>query len=211
MDNIQEIRSLICEGRAKKVCDVIRQALAEGISARDILQQGMLPAMNEVGLKFKTNEVFVPEVLVSARAMNMGLECLKPYMTDLGIEPAGTVVIGTVKGDMHDIGKNLVRMMIEGKGLRVIDLGVDVPAERFYEAAEENRADIICCSALLTTTMGEIKNVISCLEEKGVREKYKVMIGGAPVSQAYCETIGADYYTPDAASAADVALEICEK
>lgn len=211
MDNIQEIRSLICEGRAKKVCDVIRQALAEGISARDILQQGMLPAMNEVGLKFKTNEVFVPEVLVSARAMNMGLECLKPYITDLGIEPAGTVVIGTVKGDMHDIGKNLVRMMIEGKGLRVIDLGVDVPAERFYEAAEENRADIICCSALLTTTMGEIKNVISYLEEKGAREKYKVMIGGAPVSQAYCETIGADYYTPDAASAADVALEICEK
>lgn len=211
MDNIQEIHSLICEGRAKKVCDVIRQALAEGVSAKDILQQGMLPAMNEVGLKFKTNEVFVPEVLVSARAMNMGLECLKPYMTDLGIEPAGTVVIGTVKGDMHDIGKNLVRMMIEGKGLRVIDLGVDVPAERFYEAAEENRADIICCSALLTTTMGEIRNVIAYLEEKGAREKYKVMIGGAPVSQAYCETIGADYYTPDAASAADVALEICEK
>ena len=211
MENLQEIRSLIYQGRAKKVCDVIRQALADGVSAKDILQQGMLPAMNEVGLKFKNNEVFVPEVLVSARAMNMGLECIKPYMTDMGIEPAGTVVIGTVKGDMHDIGKNLVRMMIEGKGLRVIDLGVDVSPERFYEAAEENNADIICCSALLTTTMGEIKNVIAYLVEKGVREKYKVMIGGAPVSQSYCETIGADYYTPDAASAADVALEICEK
>ena len=125
--------------------------------------------------------------------------------------PAGTVVIGTVKGDMHDIGKNLVRMMLEGKGLRVIDLDVDVPAERFFEAAEENGADIICCSALLTTTMGEIKNVIAYLEEKGVRGKYRVMIGGAPVSQAYCDTIGADCYTPDAASAAEAALALCGK
>ncbi len=211
MVTMQEIRSLIYEGRAKKVCDVIRQALEEGVSAKDILQQGMLPAMSEVGLKFKNNEVFVPEVLVSARAMNMGLECLKPYMSDMGLEPAGTVVIGTVKGDMHDIGKNLVRMMLEGKGLRVIDLGVDVPAERFFEAAEENGADIICCSALLTTTMGEIKNVIAYLEEKGVRGKYRVMIGGAPVSQAYCDTIGADCYTPDAASAAEAALALCGK
>lgn len=211
MVTMQEIRSLIYEGRAKKVCDVIRQALEEGVSAKDILQQGMLPAMSEVGLKFKNNEVFVPEVLVSARAMNMGLECLKPYMSDMGLEPAGTVVIGTVKGDMHDIGKNLVRMMLEGKGLRVIDLGVDVPAERFFEAAEENGADIICCSALLTTTMGEIKNVIAYLEDKGVRGKYRVMIGGAPVSQAYCDTIGADCYTPDAASAAEAALALCGK
>ena len=210
MVTMQEIRSLIYEGRAKKVCDVIRQALEEGVSAKDILQQGMLPAMSEVGLKFKNNEVFVPEVLVSARAMNMGLECLKPYMSDMGLEPAGTVVIGTVKGDMHDIGKNLVRMMLEGKGLRVIDLGVDVPAERFFEAAEENGADIICCSALLTTTMGEIKNVIAYLEEKGVRGKYRVMIGGAPVSQAYCDTIGADCYTADAASAAEAAKKLAE-
>ena len=141
----------------------------------------------------------------------MGMALLKPYMADCGIEPAGTAVIGTVRGDMHDIGKNLVKMMIEGKGLRVVDLGVDVSPEKFLEAAEENHADIICCSALLTTTMGEIKNILAYLEERNVRSKYKVMIGGAPVSQSYCDAIGADYYTPDAASAADVAYQICRQ
>jgi methanogenic corrinoid protein MtbC1 len=183
----------------------------EGISAADILREGMLPAMSAIGEKFKNNEVFVPEVLVAARAMNMGMALLKPYMADCGIEPAGTAVIGTVRGDMHDIGKNLVKMMIEGKGLRVVDLGVDVSPEKFLEAAEENHADIICCSALLTTTMGEIKNILAYLEARNVRGKYKVMIGGAPVSQSYCDAIGADYYTPDAASAADVAYQICRQ
>ena len=155
MSRIQEIDQLIQQGRGKKVCETIQAAMDEGISAADILREGMLPAMSAIGEKFKNNEVFVPEVLVAARAMNMGMALLKPYMADCGIEPAGTAVIGTVRGDMHDIGKNLVKMMIEGKGLRVVDLGVDVSPEKFLEAAEENHADIICCSALLTTTMGD--------------------------------------------------------
>lgn len=211
MSRIQEIDQLIQQGRGKKVCETIQAAVDEGISAADILREGMLPAMSAIGEKFKNNEVFVPEVLVAARAMNMGMALLKPYMADCGIEPAGTAVIGTVRGDMHDIGKNLVKMMIEGKGLRVVDLGVDVSPEKFLEAAEENHADIICCSALLTTTMGEIKNILAYLEAQNVRGKYKVMIGGAPVSQSYCDAIGADYYTPDAASAADVAYQICRQ
>ena len=210
MSRIQEIDQLIQQGRGKKVCETIQTAMDEGISAADILREGMLPAMSAIGEKFKNNEVFVPEVLVAARAMNMGMALLKPYMADCGIEPAGTAVIGTVRGDMHDIGKNLVKMMIEGKGLRVVDLGVDVSPEKFLEAAEENHADIICCSALLTT-MGEIKNILAYLEARNVRGKYKVMIGGAPVSQSYCDAIGADYYTPDAASAADVAYQICRQ
>lgn len=210
MSRIQEIDQLIQQGRGKKVCETIQAAMDEGISAADILREGMLPAMSAIGEKFKNNEVFVPEVLVAARAMNMGMALLKPYMADCGIEPAGTAVIGTVRGDMHDIGKNLVKMMIEGKGLRVVDLGVDVSPEKFLEAAEENHADIICCSALLTT-MGEIKNILAYLEARNVRGKYKVMIGGAPVSQSYCDAIGADYYTPDAASAADVAYQICRQ
>ena len=211
MSRIQEIDQLIQQGRGKKVCETIQAAMDEGISAADILREGMLPAMSAIGEKFKNNEVFVPEVLVAARAMNMGMAMLKPYMADCGIEPAGTAVIGTVRGDMHDIGKNLVKMMIEGKGLRVVDLGVDVAPEKFLAAAEENHADIICCSALLTTTMGEIKNILTYLEEQNVRSKYKVMIGGAPVSQSYCDAIGADYYTPDAASAADMAYQICRQ
>lgn len=211
MSRIQEIDQLIQQGRGKKVCETIQAAMDEGISAADILREGMLPAMSAIGEKFKNNEVFVPEVLVAARAMNMGMALLKPYMADCGIEPAGTAVIGTVRGDMHDIGKNLVKMMIEGKGLRVVDLGVDVAPEKFLAAAEENHADIICCSALLTTTMGEIKNILTYLEEQNVRSKYKVMIGGAPVSQSYCDAIGADYYTPDAASAADMAYQICRQ
>ena len=211
MSRIQEIDQLIQQGRGKRVCETIQAAMNEGISAADILREGMLPAMSAIGEKFKNNEVFVPEVLVAARAMNMGMALLKPYMADCGIEPAGTAVIGTVRGDMHDIGKNLVKMMIEGKGLRVVDLGVDVSPEKFLEAAEENHADIICCSALLTTTMGEIKNILAYLEARNVRGKYKVMIGGAPVSQSYCDAIGADYYTPDAASAADVAYRICRQ
>lgn len=211
MSRIQEIDQLIQQGRGKKVCETIQAAMDEGISAADILREGMLPAMSAIGEKFKNNEVFVPEVLVAARAMNMGMALLKPYMADCGIEPAGTAVIGTVRGDMHDIGKNLVKMMIEGKGLRVVDLGVDVSPEKFLEAAEENHADIICCSALLTITMGEIKNILAYLEARNVRDKYKVMIGGAPVSQSYCDAIGADYYTPDAASAADVAYQICRQ
>ena len=202
MSRIQEIDQLIQQGRGKKVCETIQAAMDEGISAADILREGMLPAMSAIGEKFKNNEVFVPEVLVAARAMNMGMALLKPYMADCGIEPAGTAVIGTVRGDMHDIGKNLVKMMIEGKGLRVVDLGVDVSPEKFLEAAEENHADIICCSALLTTTMNEQGHIIQQLTDAGVRDKVKVMVGGAPVTQMWADKIGADAFTADAAEAA---------
>lgn len=165
--------------------------------------------MSIVGEKFKNNEVFVPEVLVAARAMNAGIEILKPHLVSEGVESKGTAVIGTVKGDLHDIGKNLVKMMLEGKGLEVFDLGVDVDADTFVNAAKEHNAQIICCSALLTTTMGEMKNVVEKVAEAGMQDKVKIMIGGAPITQSYCDSIGADYYTSDAASAADVALEIC--
>ena len=208
---LEEISSFLQKGRAPKVKELVQQALDEGVPPQEILEKGLLDGMSIVGEKFKNNEVFVPEVLVAARAMNAGVAILKPYLVEAGVESKGTAVIGTVKGDLHDIGKNLVKMMIEGKGLRVVDLGVDVSPEKFLEAAEENHADIICCSALLTTTMGEIKNILAYLEARNVRGKYKVMIGGAPVSQSYCDAIGADYYTPDAASAADVAYQICRQ
>lgn len=165
--------------------------------------------MSIVGEKFKNNEVFVPEVLIAARAMNAGIEILKPHLVSEGVESKGTVVLGTVKGDLHDIGKNLVKMMMEGKGLNVVDLGVDVDADKFVNAAKDNDADIIACSALLTTTMGEMKNVVEKLKEENLSGKIKVMIGGAPVTQNYCDSIGADYYTSDAASASDVAYQIC--
>ena len=208
MSRIQEIDQLIQQGRGKKVCETIQAAMDEGISAADILREGMLPAMSAIGEKFKNNEVFVPEVLVAARAMNMGMALLKPYMADCGIEPAGTAVIGTVRGDMHDIGKNLVKMMIEGKGLRVVDLGVDVSPEKFLEAAEENHADIICCSALLTTTMPALQETVTALNAAPWRKDVKVMVGGAPITQEFADKIGADAYTPDAASAAKKAKEL---
>lgn len=206
---VEEIRSFMIRGRAKQVKELVEQALQEGVAAQVILDDGLLSAMSEVGEKFKNNEMFVPEVLVAARAMNMGIEVLKPHLAAGGLESKGTAVIGTVKGDLHDIGKNLVKMMIEGKGIKVIDLGVDVSAEAFCQAAEENNADIICCSALLTTTMNQIKNVVALADQKGLRDRLKIMIGGAPVTQAFCDSVGADCYTPDAASAADAALAFC--
>ena len=168
--------------------------------------------MNIVGERFKNNEIYVPEVLVAARAMKMGSQVLAPMIADAGIEPIGCVIIGTVQGDLHDIGKNLVKMMCEGKGFEVFDLGVDVPAEKFVEAAREHNADIICMSALLTTTMGAMGDVVKAVEAAGLREfaresgiTSKIMIGGAPVTDAFCAQIGADKYTVDAASAADAA------
>ncbi len=206
---LEEISTLMQQGRAPKVKELVAQAIDEGIGPKQILEEGLLSAMDIVGEKFKNNEVFVPEVLIAARAMNAGVEVLKPYLVSEGVESKGTVVIGTVRGDLHDIGKNLVKMMMEGKGLNVVDLGVDVSPERFIQAAQENHAQIIACSALLTTTMGEMKNVVDTLQEKGLRDKFKVMIGGAPVTQAFCDQIGADSYTEDAASAADAALAYC--
>lgn len=202
---VEEISEFLQKGRAKNVKALVTQALEEGIDPKVILEDGLLSGMMIIGGKFKRNEVFVPEVLVAARAMNAGVAILEPKLIEVGNEPVGKAVVGTVKGDLHDIGKNLVVMMLKGAGLEVYDLGVDVEPENFLAKAEEVGADIIGMSALLTTTMPNMKDVINLLEEKGLREKYIVMIGGAPVNESFAEEIGADYYTPDAATAAEVA------
>ena len=208
MSKLEEVRELVIAGKAKQIAAATQGALDEGHDANVILNT-MIDAMGVVGERFRTGEIFVPEMLVAARAMNAGVAILKPYLTEAGVEAKGTAVIGTVKGDLHDIGKNLVKMMLEGRGLNVIDLGVDVEPERFVQAAIDNEADIICCSALLTTTMGEMKHVVEAAAAKGIRDKVKIMIGGAPVTQSFCDSIGADCYTADAASAADEALKFC--
>jgi corrinoid protein of di/trimethylamine methyltransferase len=206
MADLEELSLLMQKGRAKDVQAMVQALLDQGLSAKSILQDGLLAAMNVVGVKFKNNDIFVPEVLIAARAMNRGVEVLKPYLVDDDVEPIGTAVIGTVKGDLHDIGKNLVGMMFKGKGITVVDLGTDIPAKRFVEEAVAHDAKIIGCSALLTTTMKEMGNVVKQVKEQGLEGKIKVMVGGAPVSQAFCDSIGADAYTPDASTAADVAL-----
>ena len=198
-------------GKAKMVKQLVQKAIDEGIAVKEILEEGLLSGMGIIGEKFKNNEVFVPEVLVAARAMNMGAALLKPLMADGSIEAAGKVCIGTVKGDLHDIGKNLVKMMMEGKGLEVIDLGTDVAPETYVQTAIDQGCRVICCSALLTTTMGKMEDVVHKAEEAGIRDKVKIMVGGAPVTQAFCDQIGADCYTPDAASAADAAVAFCRQ
>ena len=207
---LDEISEFLQKGRAPIVKEKVQAALDEGISAKDILEKGLLAGMGVVGEKFKNNEVFVPEVLIAARAMNMGVAVLKPYLAEDGVESKGTAVIGTVKGDLHDIGKNLVKMMLEGKGINVIDLGTDVAPETYVQTAIDQGCQIICCSALLTTTMCEMENVVKKANEAGIHDKVKIMIGGAPVTQSFCEQIGADCYTPDAASAADAAVAFCK-
>ncbi|MDD2232358.1 MAG: corrinoid protein [Sphaerochaetaceae bacterium] len=209
MADLQELSDLMQRGRAKNVKIMTQELLDAGVSPKKILEESFLSGMNIVGVKFKNNEVFVPEVLIAARAMNAGMEVLKPYLVKDDVEPVGTVVIGTVKGDLHDIGKNLVGMMMKGKGFNVVDLGSDVTPEKFVEAARENNAKIIACSALLTTTMKEMANVVKAVDASDLKGKVKVMVGGAPVNDAFCQSIGADKYTPDAASAADAALELC--
>ncbi len=208
MSTLTDISEAMQKGRAKLIKTLVPQALEEGIPAQTILQDGLLAGMDVVGRRFKANEIFVPEVLVAARAMNVGAELLKPYLSEAGVEPKGKVILGTVKGDLHDIGKNLVRMMLEGKGLTVIDLGVDVPPEKFIEAAIENDCTIICCSALLTTTMPVMGEVVEKAVEAGVRDKVKIMIGGAPVTEAFGQSINADAYTPDATTCAEVAMQL---
>lgn len=204
---IEQISEFLQKGRAKNVKQLVEQALEQGIDPKVILNEGLLSGMMVVGGKFKRNEVFVPEVLVAARAMNAGLTILEPRLVEVGNEPIGKAVIGTVKGDLHDIGKNLVAMMLKGAGFEVVDLGTDIDAEAYIAKAEEIGADVICMSALLTTTMTYMKNVVDALNEKGLRDKYIVMVGGAPVNDAFAKQIGADFYTPDAATAADVAKE----
>jgi len=203
---LNDISAKLQEGKAKEVKALIEQALAENIGAKDILD-ALLAGMSVIGDKFKNNEVYVPEVLISARAMKAGTDLLKPYLADANVQPLGKICIGTVKGDLHDIGKNLVKMMMEGKGIEVVDLGVDVSPEQFLAAVKEQGCQIVCCSALLTTTMGVMKDIVDIFITEGIRDKVKIMIGGAPITDAYCSSIGADGYTADAASAADLAVE----
>ena len=206
---LSQISEQLQKGKAKVVKQLVQEAIDAGISAQEILEKGLIVGMNVVGEKFRNNEIFVPEVLVAARALNMGSALLKPLLAADGVKASGKVCIGTVQGDLHDIGKNLVKMMMEGKGLEVIDLGTDVSAETFVNTAIEQDCQIICCSALLTTTMPVMEDVVKAAEAAGIRSKVKIMIGGAPVTAEFCQQIGADAYTPDAASAADQAVAFC--
>lgn len=207
--DLQEISLQLQAGKAKIVKKLVQEAIDAGIPAQTILEEGLLSGMNVIGVKFKNNEVFVPEVLVAARAMNQGAALLKPLLMEDGAQAKGKVCIGTVKGDLHDIGKNLVKMMMEAKGLEVIDLGTDVAPETYIQTAKEQDCRIICCSALLTTTMGVMTDVVKAAEEAGIRDQVKIMVGGAPVTQVFADQVGADAYTPDATSAAEKAVEFC--
>jgi len=207
MSILNDISEKLQAGKAKDVKALIEQALADGVGAKAILEEGLLPGMSVIGDKFKNNEVYVPEVLIAARAMAAGTEILKPHLAAANVQPLGKICIGTVKGDLHDIGKNLVKMMMEGKGIEVVDLGVDVSPEQFLAAVKEQGCQIVCCSALLTTTMGVMKDVVDIFVKEGIRDKVKIMIGGAPITDAYCKSIGADGYTADAASASDLAVD----
>jgi len=210
MSILTEINENLQKGRSKAVCNLVETALAEKLDPKDIMQS-LLDGMNTVGEKFKRDEVFVPDVMIAARAMNNGLAKLKPFLADAGVTSVGKACIGTVKGDLHDIGKNLVKMMLEGKGFEVVDLGVDVAPETFVKTAIEQNCDLICCSALLTTTMTAMDEVVKAAEAAGIRDKVKIMVGGAPVDQRFCDHTGADAYTRDAASAADAAAAFMNK
>ncbi len=204
VQTLDQISESLQKGNLPEVIRLCNIALEDKTNASEILSS-MLNGMSIIGGKFKRNEVFVPEVLIAARAMNGGLDIIRPFLVDEGVEPIGKIVIGTVKGDLHDIGKNIVSMMMVGAGFEVIDLGVNVTPEKFIEALEENNPDIVCMSALLTTTMVNMKDVIQAISEKGLRDQVKIMIGGAPVTDQFALEIGADIYTPDASTAADEA------
>lgn len=206
---IQEVYALVEKGKAKLIAAAVQEALDEGCNAVDILNEGMIKAMDVVGEKFKNGEIFVPEMLVAAKAMKKGVEVLKPHLGTGEAGALGKVIMGTVAGDLHDIGKNLVIMMLESAGFEVIDLGVDVPKEKFVETYEANPdTKIICCSALLTTTMPALKETVALINEQAFRGNVKVMVGGAPITQAFADEIGADAYTEDAATCAKVAKEL---
>jgi 5-methyltetrahydrofolate--homocysteine methyltransferase len=206
MANLEALAQAIISGKAPEAKRLTEEALTEGIAPGDILNDGLVAGMNVVGIKFKTNQFYVPEVLIAARAMKGSMELLRPQLAAGGVEPKGKIAIGTVKGDLHDIGKNLVAMMLEGAGFEIMDLGVDVKPETYVQAVK-NGANIVALSALLTTTMPAMKETIEALKSEGIRGQTKVMIGGAPVTQNFCDEIGADGYSADAASAVDTACD----
>jgi 5-methyltetrahydrofolate--homocysteine methyltransferase len=206
---LDQLQEALIAGKKNDVETLVDQALSLGLPTRRILNEGLIAGMERLGLMFKNNEVFIPEVLVAARAMNAGLAKLEPYLIKDKIEPKGFVVIGTVKGDLHDIGKNLVAMMLKGAGYKIIDLGADVAPDKFVDAARRNKADIVALSALLTTTMIQMKSVIQALQSSGL--DVPVIVGGAPLTQDYADEIGAKGFAPDAASAVDVVHRLVAK
>jgi 5-methyltetrahydrofolate--homocysteine methyltransferase len=208
MDDLKKMYDAILTGNFKAAKEITQQALAAGVDPQVLVQEQMIPAMDEVGRRYEANEYFVPELLISARAMKASLELIRPLLTARGAEPAGRVVIGTVKGDLHDIGKNLVAAMLEGAGFEVTDLGVDVSPEKFITALNEHRAGVVAMSALLTTTMNSMKTTVEALKAAGVRDKVKIMIGGAPVTQKYSDEIGADGYSSNANAAVALARKL---
>jgi len=207
MADLSTLAENLINGKADAVKELTQKALDDGVSPGEVLNGGLIKGMGVVGERFKNNEFYVPEVLIAARAMHAGMDILKPALAESGVDPIGKVLLGTVKGDLHDIGKNLVAMMLEGAGFEVVDLGIDVSPEKFVEAVKEG-GDVMAMSALLTTTMTSMKTTLEALEEAGVKDKIKTMIGGAPVTQNYADEIGADGYARDAASAADKAKEL---
>ena len=211
MSIVQQISENLQKGKANDVKALVEKALKEGVGPASILNDGLLAGMSIIGDKFKKNEVYVPEVLIAARAMKAGMSILQPKLASAGVQPVGTAVIGTVKGDLHDIGKTLVGMMLEGAGFKVVDMGIDVDAQKFVTAARESKATVVGVSALLTTTMTNMKSVVEGFKASDLKGKVKIMVGGAPVTQAFCDEIGADGYAPDAASAADLAKALLKK
>jgi 5-methyltetrahydrofolate--homocysteine methyltransferase len=211
MSLLDDVRQSVIDGDMNSTQELVREALADKMPPEQILKAGLISAMEEVGRRFECSEFYVPEMLISARAMKSGLALLRPHLVAANVQAVGKVVIGTVQGDLHDIGKNLVGMMLEGAGFEVIDLGVDVSAERYLAAIKEHQPDIIACSALITTTMPRMEAIISSLKEAGLRERVKVMVGGAPLTDKYASDIGADGYAPDAASAASCAKELIQR
>ena len=208
MTILEQIKDNLMKGKANDVKALVEKALKDKVPAADVLNKGLLEGMGVIGERFKKNEVYVPEVLIAARAMKAGMEVLKPALAEAKVQPRGVVVIGTVKGDLHDIGKNLVGMMLEGGGFKVVDAGINVEAAKFVELARQNNAQVIGASALLTTTMTYMKEIVDTLKKSDLSGKVKVMIGGAPVTQAFSDEIGANGYAPDAASAADLAKKL---
>jgi 5-methyltetrahydrofolate--homocysteine methyltransferase len=209
-DILQQIASNLYDGEDEKVAALVQQALDQGMEPHEILHSGLIAGMDEVGKDFKADVLYMPEVLIAARAMHAGMDVLRPLLAESDVTGAGKYVIGTVEGDLHDIGKNLVRMMLEGAGFETVDLGKDVPPETFVAAVREQQPSILGLSALLTTTMPAMKDTIEALEEAGLRGSVKIMVGGAPVTAAFAEEIGADGYAPDAATAVDVARSLAD-
>jgi 5-methyltetrahydrofolate--homocysteine methyltransferase len=209
--NADNFYKAISEGKMEDVKKLTQEALDAGEKADSVLKEGLLPAMEQIGIKFKNNEIYIPEVLIAARAMHAGMAILKPILSKSSATRSAKVIVGTVKGDLHDIGKNLVVMMLEGGGFDVVDLGIDVSPDKFVEAIKKHQPQVVGMSALLTTTMREMKGTIEAIQEAGLRKQVKAIIGGAPVTERYAKEIGADGYAPDAASAVDLARSLLAK